>query len=240
MDGQRRSQEADDLSAGAFIAEVRLFAWLAEMASSRSVSVEIPDGAIATSVIARTLRAAGLAETLGVAGVARLAVNRRYAAAEDVVRPGDELALIPPVSGGCGPHVRITGEPLDVGALHDLVVTSDSSSVVVFSGTAHGADRIHLEAYEEMAELRLSEIAEQLLGRYRLEAVAIEHRIGDVPPPEPTVLVAVSAQQPTAAFSAAHEAIDRIKVEAPIWRLEIDDQFRSWDRGDAQAFLREA
>lgn len=240
MDGQRRPQAADELNSAGFTAEVRLFAWLAEMARSRSVSVEIPEGALATSVIARTLRAAGLDETLGVAGVARLAVNRRYAAAGDVVRRGDELALIPPVSGGGGPHVRITGEPLDVDALHRLVSTTASSAVVVYSGTAHGADRIHLEAYEEMALLRLREIAEQLLGRYRLEAVAIEHRVGDVPPPEPTVIVAVAAVQPSAAFSAAHEAIDRIKVEAPIWRLEIDDDFRSWDRGDPQAFLREA
>lgn len=223
-----------------FTAEVRLFAWLAEMARARSVSIEIPNGSLATSVIARALRAAGLSETIGVSGVARLAVNKRYASAGDVIKPGDELALIPPVSGGAGPQVRITSEPLDVAALHAQVTTPGSGAIVVFSGTAHGADKLYLEAYEEMALLRIEEIAEQLLRRYRLEAVAIEHRIGDVPPTEPTVVVAVSALQPSAAFSAAHEAIDRIKVEAPIWRLEIDDGFRSWDRGDPSAFLREA
>lgn len=239
MDRQRRPQAPDELSSAGFTAEVRLFAWLAEMARSRSVSVELPEGALATSVIARTLRAAGLSESLGVTGVARLAVNRRYAAAGDVVRPGDELALIPPVSGGGGPHVRLTKEPLDVAALHDLAASAASGAVVVFSGTAHGAGQIHLEAYEEMAMMRLTEIAEQLFGRYRLDAVAVEHRIGDVPPPEPTVVVAVAAAQPSAAFAAAHEAIDRIKVEAPIWRLEIDGDFRSWDRGDPHAFMGE-
>lgn len=226
--------------AATFTAEVRLFAWLAELAHSRSVSIEIPEGSEATSVIARALRAAGLSETTGVTGVARLAVNKRYAAAGDVIRAGDELALIPPVSGGAGPHVRVTGDRLDVAALHQLVASPDCGAVVVFSGTAHGADHLYLEAYEEMALLRIEEIAEQLLRRYRLGAVAIEHRIGDVPPPDPTVVVAVSAPQPSAAFSAAHEAIDRIKVEAPIWRLEIDDGFRSWDRGDPSVFLREA
>lgn len=228
------------MTAGSFTAEVRLFAWLAELARSRSVSIEIPNGSLATSVIARALRAAGLSETIGLTGVARLAVNRRYAAAGDVIKAGDELALIPPVSGGAGPHVRITGEPLDIAALHELVTTADSGAVVVFSGTAHGTGRLYLDAYEEMALLRIEEIAEQLLRRYRLAAVAIEHRIGEVAPPAPTVVVAVSASQPSAAFSAAHEAIDRIKVEAPIWRLEIDDGLRSWDRGDPSSFLREA
>ncbi|MBI5310438.1 MAG: molybdenum cofactor biosynthesis protein MoaE [Actinobacteria bacterium] len=223
-----------------FTAEVRLFAWLAEMARSRTVSIEIPHGALATSVVSRALRAAGLSQSIGVTGVARLAVNKRYAAPGDVIKAGDELALIPPVSGGSGPHVRITPEPLDVTAMYTAVTTPDSGAVVVFSGTAHGADRLYLEAYEEMALLRIEEIADQLMRRYRLEAVAIEHRVGDVPPPEPTVVVAVSALQPSAAFSAAHEAIDRIKVEAPIWRLEIDDGFRSWDRGDPKVFMREA
>lgn len=237
MDGHGRPRASDDLSAGSFTADVRLFAWLAEMASSRSVRVEIAEGSPATTVVARALRAAGLSDALGVAGVARLAVNRRYATAGDVIHRGDELALIPPVSGGGPPHVRVANDPLEVAALHDLVNTTASSAVVVFSGTAHGAGQIHLEAYEEMAQLRLEEIAEQLMRRYRLEAVAIEHRLGDVTPPEPTVVVAVSAQQPAAAFSAAHEAIDRIKVEAPIWRLEIDGGFRSWNRGDPRAFM---
>lgn len=216
-----------------FNVEVRLFAWLAEMAQMRSVAVELSGDAPAEAVIAKALKAAGLSDGLGVAESVRLAVNRDYATAGTIVCEGDELALIPPVSGGAPAYVRIGPEPLDVTAVHNLVTTGRSGSVVVLTGCARGADRLHYEAYEEMALARIHAIANDLMQQYRLEAVAIEHRTGELPPGEPAVVVAVSAVQPPPAFAAAREAIDRIKAEVPIWRLECGGDYRSWVRGDS-------
>ncbi|MBI4898427.1 MAG: molybdenum cofactor biosynthesis protein MoaE [Actinobacteria bacterium] len=202
------------------------------MAQSRSVSVELIEGTPAESVITKVLKAAGLSDGLGVAESARLAVNHEYAVVGTTVSDGDELALIPPVSGGAPAYVRVGVEPLDVAAVHKLVTTERTGTVVVLTGCARGADRLHYEAYEEMALARLWAIAEDLLRQYRLEAVAIEHRVGDLSHGEPAVIVAVSAAQHPPAFAAAREAIDRVKTEAPIWRLECDGDFRSWVRGD--------
>jgi MoaE-MoaD fusion protein len=220
-----------------FTAEVRLFAWLAELAQARSVTVELNRETRAETVIAQALKAAGLGDGAGVTGCTRLAVNHEYAEPGATVNAGDELALIPPVSGGAPPHVRVGSEPIELTLLHELVTTSRTGAVVTLTGCAHGADEVHFESYEEMADTRIRCIADQLLQRYKLEAVAIEHRIGELTPGQPTVVVAVSAVQPPPAFAAAREAIDRIKAEVPIWRLERDGDYRSWDRGDPLSFL---
>ena len=215
-----------------FTAEVLLFAWVAELADTRSVSVELPRGVRASAVIARTLKAAGLDETLGASDSVRLAVNRDYATAGYIVEPGDELALIPPSSGGAPVHVRITGERLDLQSLYDQVMTDGSGAIVTFTGTPLDVNLLHYEAYEEMAQLRIEQIVTELMQVYKLEAVAIEHRTGEVPLNEPSVIVAVSARNRAAAFTAAREAIDRVKAEAPIWKLEVDAGYRSWVRGE--------
>lgn len=226
-------------AAGRFSCDVRLFAWLAELANARSVTIDLPAGACAAVAVARALRAAGLEDSFGIGGSLRLAVNREYVAAGDVIEAGDELALIPPVSGGAPVHVRITGEPLNLNALHDSVLTEASGAVVTFTGVTCDVQNQHYESYAEMAQEQIEKIAAGLLERYRLEAVAIEHRVGDVPPGQPSLIVAVSARRRPAAFSAAHEAIDRIKTDAPIWKLEVDGAgYRSWDRGEPTAFER--
>lgn len=215
-----------------FTVEVRLFAWVAELADTRSVSFEVPRGVRASTVIARALKTAGLDDTLGLTDSVRLAVNREYVTASHIVEPGDELALIPPISGGAPVHVRITAEPLDLQALHDLVMTDGTGAVVTFTGTTRDVSMLQYEAYEEMAQQRIEQIVIELMETYKLESVAIEHRVGEVPLSQPSVIVAVSARHRPAAFTAARDAIDRIKAEAPIWKLEVDSGFRSWVRGE--------
>ncbi|MBI5310062.1 MAG: molybdenum cofactor biosynthesis protein MoaE [Actinobacteria bacterium] len=214
-----------------FTAEVLLFAWIAELADARSVAIQLPHGVRASTVIARALKHAGLDETLGASDSVRLAVNREYVGPGHIVKEFDELALIPPISGGAPVHVRICSEPLDLQMLHDMVVTDGSGAVVTFTGTTRDVDLLHYEAYEVMAVQRIERIVDDLLENYRLEAVAIEHRVGDVPRSHPSVIVAVSARHRPAAFTAAREAIDRIKAEVPIWKLEVDSGYRSWVRG---------
>jgi len=153
------------------------------------------------------------------------AVNREYAGPDTPIGAGDEVALVPPVSGGSDPgavrRVRVTGEPLDLAALAAAVRDPRAGAVVLFEGVTREVEELDYEAYVEMAEPRLAAIAEEEAVRHGLCAVAVEHRTGTVPLSEPSVLVAVSAPHRGEAFAGARAVIDRVKAEAPIWKVEI-------------------
>jgi len=196
------------------VVSVRLFAGLRERAGSAHVDVELPDG----STVGDLLAAMELAPRSCVA-----AINREYADASTRIGPGDEVALVPPVSGGDGTvrRVRVTGEALDVAALSAAVRDPRAGAVVLFEGVTRTVQELDYEAYVEMAEPRLAAIAEEEAVRHGLCAVAVEHRTGTVPLSEPSVLVAVSAPHRGEAFAGARAVIDRVKAEAPIWKVEI-------------------
>jgi MoaE-MoaD fusion protein len=157
-----------------------------------------------------------------------VAVNREYADADEPVNAGDEVALVPPVSGGAGPvrHIRITGEKLDLAALADAVRDPRAGAVVVFEGVTREVPELDYEAYAEMAEAKLEQIAAEEAERHGLTAVAIEHRTGAVPLSEPSVIVAASAAHRGEAFAGARALIDRVKAEAPIWKVEVTESGR--------------
>jgi molybdopterin converting factor subunit 1 len=192
---------------------VRLFAGLRERAGRDRVELELPEDARVADVLA----AMGVGPRECV-----VAVNREYAREESPVQPGDEVALVPPVSGGSGPvrHVRITEEPLDVAALSAAVRDPAAGAVVCFEGVTREVSHLDYEAYAEMAEPRLRQIAEEEAGRHGLCAVAVEHRIGRVELSEASVIVAASAPHRGEAFAGARAVIDRLKAEAPIWKRE--------------------
>jgi MoaE-MoaD fusion protein len=200
------------------VVSVRLFAGLRERAGASHVDVELPEGA----TVADLLSALDLAPRSCVA-----AINREYADGGARIAPGDEVALVPPVSGGDGPpapvrRVRVTGEPLDVAALSAAVRDPRAGAVVLFEGVTREVPELDYEAYVEMAEPRLAAIAAEEAARHGLFAVAVEHRTGTVPLGEPSVIVAVSAGHRGEAFAGARAVIDRVKAEAPIWKVEVD------------------
>ena len=199
---------------------VRLFAGLRERAGTDRLEVELPDGARVADVLA-----AMAATPVGALRPREcvVAVNREYAAADAPVRAGDEVALVPPVSGGAGPvrHVRVTGDPLDLGALADAVRDPRAGGVVLFEGVTREVHELDYEAYAEMAVAKLEAIAAEEAERHGLCAVAIEHRTGTVPLSEPSVIVAASAPHRGEAFTGARALIDRVKAEAPIWKVEV-------------------
>jgi molybdopterin synthase catalytic subunit len=203
---------------------VRLFAGLRERAGAQHVEVELPDGAVVEDL----LSAMGQTPVGALhPGECVVAINREYAGARESVRPGDEIALVPPVSGGSDPadpvrSVRVTGEPLDVAAVSAAVRDPRAGAVVVFEGVTREVGELDYEAYAEMALERLRRIGEQEAERHGLCAVALEHRVGTVPLSEPSVLVAASAPHRGEAFAGARALIDRVKAEAPIWKVEID------------------
>src|SRR5919197_4890586 len=211
---------------------VRLFAMLRERAGSDSVTVEVPDGATVRDAVDAVAREHALGELIERLPVVT-AVNREYVPEESYLSEGDELALIPPVSGGDArtAHARVTEEPLSVERLSAAVGRPGAGAIVIFQGTTRDVERIEYEAYREMAEERIVAILDEALSRHGLEAAAAEHRFGTVPLGEPSVIVAVSAAHRDEAFAAAREIIDRIKAEAPIWKKEVEVGGERWVEG---------
>src|SRR5215210_7155687 len=208
---------------------VRLFAMLRERAGASELVLDLPEGARVGDALAEL---SGLAAGLPLV----MAVNREYAREEQQLAADDELALIPPVAGGAtvwSPWVRVTGEPLSADALLERVSDPRAGAVVSFSGVTREVERLEYEAYAEMAEQRLAAIAAEAVERHGLCAAAVEHRVGDVPLSEPSVIVAVSAPHRGEAFAGAREIIDRVKAEAPIWKKEIEGEDGRWVDGTA-------
>src|SRR5215218_8408565 len=198
------------------VVTVRLFAGLRERAGRDRVEVELPDGA----VVADLLAAMDVAPRSCV-----VAINREYADERARVSPGDEVALVPPVSGGAPEvvrSVRVTAEPLDLAGVADAVRDASAGAVVVFEGVTREVPELDYEAYVEMAEEKLRTIGEAVAAEHGLSAVALEHRTGTVPLSEPSVIVAASAPHRGDAFTGARALIDRVKAEAPIWKVEVE------------------
>jgi molybdopterin synthase catalytic subunit len=201
---------------------VRLFAQLRERAGADEVELELPEGALVSDALER-LRSV----TDGLRVV--MAVNHEYADPAASLQAGDELALIPPVSGGsvAVTHVRVTSEPLSLDTLRERVRDPRAGAIVTFEGVTREVERLDYEAYAAMAERQMAEIVAGAVERYGLCAAAAEHRVGTVRLTEPSVAIAVSAPHREEAFAGAREIIDRIKAQAPIWKKEDGE----WVRG---------
>lgn len=200
---------------------VRLFAILRERAGSDRVELQLPDGATVADALAALARMPALSDVLARLPV-QLAVNRDYASAGTLLAADDELALIPPLSGGSGPRVAVSEGPLDLQALVASVSDPRAGAIVTFQGVTREVSRLDYEAYAEMARERIASILDECVQRHGLCAAGAEHRVGPVARGEASVIVAVSAPHRAEAFAGASEIIDRIKAEAPIWKVEID------------------
>jgi molybdopterin synthase catalytic subunit/molybdopterin converting factor small subunit len=160
-----------------------------------------------------------------------VAVNRRYAGREDELVDGDEIAFIPPVSGG---DFRLSEEPLDLLAAVREVESDEAGAIATFVGTtrvrSRGRTVLHLdyEAYPEMAEQMMSGLAEVLKAKHELSDIAIHHRVGRVGIGEPSVVIAVSAPHRAAALEACREAIDTLKETIPLWKKEVYEGGEEW------------
>ena len=219
---------------------MRLFASLRERAGAGTVSLQLGDGATVADAIAQ-LRGGALAGLPENAPFVT-AVAREYVKADHPLSEGDELALVPPVSGGAGEvrFVEVTGEPLDPEALRRLVADPSTGATVVFCGTTRDVPALEYEAYVEMAEEKIRQLAEVVVAEHGLAAVAVSHRTGTVELMEPSVVIAAClvprlyccATLAAPAFEGAHALLNAVKSQAPIWKQEHpEDGPPSWVEG---------
>jgi molybdopterin synthase catalytic subunit len=203
---------------------VRLFAGLRERGGAAERDLELP----ADTRVADVWAELGLGDEP--AGLL-YAVNRSYVERDRPLDDGDEVALIPPVSGGA---FRLTQEPIDVDAVIAEVADERAGAVATFLGTTRSESRgrtvLHLEyeAYAGMAEQVMEEIAAKLKRKHELCEVAITHRVGRVGIGETSVAIAVSAPHRHAALAACQEAIDTLKETVPLWKKEVYEGGEEW------------
>lgn len=213
---------------------VRLFASYREAAGVGHIQLDLPDGARARDAIRAVLRDHPLVAEGRQLVIAR---NREYVDADAPLADGDELALIPPVSGGAtrsAARIVVSAEPLSIDDVVAAVRDDGFGGVVVFLGTvrdrSRGARVTHLEyeAYAEMAEGKMREIADRLEREHAPAKVAMHHRVGDLAIGEIAVVVAAGAPHRDAAFAAGRQAIDELKRDVPIWKKEHTEDGAVW------------
>jgi MoaE-MoaD fusion protein len=203
---------------------VRLFAALRERVGSGSVEIELPDD----SRVGDIWGALDLGdEPPGIL----FALNKAYAGRDAALSAGDEVALIPPVSGG---SFRLVEEPLSLEAAVEEARGDGAGAIATFTGTVRNRSRdrdvVHLEyeAYEGMAEEVMADLATRLTDRHGLSGISIHHRVGRVDIGEASVVIAVSAPHRAEALAACKEAIDELKVSVPLWKKEVYEGGEEW------------
>jgi MoaE-MoaD fusion protein len=217
---------------------LRFFAIVRERIGTGEQTVELPDGSRVADVVGWVQREyADLAPLFRTSMVMR---NQEYVDGDEALADGDEIAFIPPVSGGTGDdHYRATAEVLDIEAVAARVARNDAGAVVTFVGTVRDNARgrsvlwLDYEAYPEAAEKMLARIGDEMRERWPVLAVAIEHRTGKLFPGEASVVIAVSSAHRDAVFAAAAYAIERIKQIVPIWKKEAYGDGEVWIGSEA-------
>jgi MoaE-MoaD fusion protein len=218
------------------VVTVLFFGVLKEMLSSESQTLDLPAGSTVDAILEhyRELfpQMPKLWSTLAIA------VNQSYAVKGCLLRDGDEVALLPPVSGGSSSRIALVREPIASAALAAEVKQGEDGAVVVFDGIVRNNTRgrrtlfLVYEAYEEMALRQMSALAEEAVLAHGVRQVAVVHRLGRLEVGETSVLIVVSSAHRAQAFDACRWLIDTLKKTVPIWKKEHFEDGAVWADGE--------
>ena len=218
---------------------VLVFGVLKELIPEPSASLELPEGARVRQMLDHYRKT--FAEREALWRSLAVAVNREYVSAEHALKDGDEVALLPPVSGGAeehGPHVSIVHERIDAHTTVTRLERPEDGALVIFDGmvrnNTRGRRTLYLiyEAYEEMALAQMRSLAAKAISDFAVRDVAIVHRLGRLEVGESSVLIAVASAHRAAAFDACRWLIDTLKKTVPIWKKEFFEDGAVWADGE--------
>ena len=221
---------------------VLYFGILKELAGKAGHDLDLPERSSSADLM--RLVSAGNARVAGMLAVSAVAVNQQYAGAETILHEGDEVALMPPVSGGSelaslrSAHCALVCERIDAAELLGRVKQGDDGAAVAFDGVVRNNTRgrrtlyLEYEAYEQMALPQMEMLAEKALGQFPVRDVAIVHRLGRLEIGETSVLIVVASAHRAAAFDACRWLIDTLKQTVPIWKKEHFDDGAVWADGE--------
>jgi molybdopterin synthase catalytic subunit len=213
------------------------FGVLKDWLGAQEATVELPEGATVAELLARLSAAKPLPRGIAVS------VNAEFVAVTQGLSEGDEVGLLPPVSGGCSGDAEIvialTREPIDAEELVARAKRGEDGAVVVFDGmvrnNTRGRQTLYLdyEAYEKMAAKQMDQLAREAVDRFSVRGVSMVHRLGRLGVGETSVLIAVASAHRGAAFEACRWLIDSLKKTVPIWKKETFADGTVWAAGEA-------
>jgi MoaE-MoaD fusion protein len=225
------------------------FGILRDLLGSSAGPIDLPAGSTVRDLLDHCRAAHDGAASSDLWSSLAVAVNREYAPATHLLADGDEVALLPPVSGGAPcdpqnpaarqvPYSALTNDPIDSAALAAALKRGEDGAVVIFDGIVrnHTRDRRTLyliyEAYSEMALAQMHALASQALTNYPIRDLCIVHRLGRLEIGETSVLIAVASAHRAAAFDACRWLIDTLKQTVPIWKKEFFEDGAVWAHGE--------
>jgi molybdopterin synthase catalytic subunit len=214
---------------------VLFFGQLKDVTGRASDSLTLPEGATLVDLLAHYEK--GFPRLKALLPSVALSINQEYAAPDSALRDQDEVALLPPVSGGA-PRAAIVREVINTQRVSDTIKHPEDGAVAVFEGIVRNETRgrrtlyLDYEAYEPMAQQKMEDLAAEALGKFAIRDVAVVHRLGRLEIGETSVLIVVASAHRAAAFDACRWLIDTLKKTVPIWKKEYFADGAVWADGE--------
>jgi molybdopterin converting factor subunit 1 len=212
--------------------DLRYFAAMREALGRSSERLSVPAGTTASAMLDHLVAEQPKLDRMR--SIVMVMVNQAYASPDTVLSDGDEVAFIPPVSGGASSFYRVQEAPIDAREVESMVLDPGAGAVVTFSGTVrdHGRGQsvslLEYEAYAPAAERMMEQVGEEIAAQWPVIKVAMVHRTGALTVGEVSVVIAIASAHRDAAFEASRYAIERLKEIVPIWKKEHYDDGATW------------